>query len=97
MDKIREQKCLDALEKVLSSKYPHTYYCLTGYQESSVCLQVCEGGWEVYCGERNKHFESVVYDSIYEASLAVLKKIGLDASSRLIDEFFDIISGISVA
>lgn len=54
---VDDERILDALEKVVSKKLRKQEYCLTGYQESSFCLEKNENGYIVYVGERgNKYF-----------------------------------------
>lgn len=66
---------LDALEKVLSRRYPVNRYHIGGYQESAVCLQSTNNGWIVYTGERGNHYSEISCDTVLKACLEFIRKM----------------------
>lgn len=68
------QNYLEALEKVISSRYPQNAYCIGGYQEAAVCIQSETNGWSVYNGERGKRYAEIKCDTVLKACLEFIRK-----------------------
>ena len=69
---------MDALNKVLSKRYPTNSYCIGGYQEEAVCIEHNSdgsGGWSVYNGERGNQYDKVVCDTDLEACLEFIRRM----------------------
>ena len=69
------EKYLNALETVISKRYPKKLYNIGGYQESAVCLQSCSTGWIIYIGERGNHYCELQCDTILKACLEFIRKM----------------------
>lgn len=69
------KRCLEALEKVLSSRYSTKEYKIGGYQEWSVCLEEDGSGWTVYSGERGNRYNEVKCDTVLMACLTFIRKM----------------------
>lgn len=65
---------LDALEIVISRRYPKRMYNIGGYQEESICLQSNENGWLVYNGERGNRYAEIKCDTVLKACLEFIRK-----------------------
>ena len=77
MAKTAEEKCLDALKKVMLHYYEkEDYIAFGGYSECSVCLEKKDNTWEVYYGEHMSHFDSKFFSDIPVACLAAIDKVG---------------------
>jgi len=68
-------RCLEALGKVLLSRYPEKEYKIGGYQEWSVCLEEDGSGWTVYSGERGNRYNEVKCDTVLMACLTFIRKM----------------------
>ena len=69
------KKYLEALEKIMSERYPSNMYHIGGYQECSVCIQSNDHGWIVYNGERGNHYDEIQCDTILKACLEFIRKM----------------------
>ncbi len=68
------KKYLEALEKVMSNRYPTQMYHIGGYQEAAICLQSEKSGWIVYNGERGNRYDEIHCDTILKACLEFIRK-----------------------
>ena len=66
---------LEALEKVMSKRFPSKMYHVGGYQEAAVCIQSDATGWTVYNGERGNRYGEVKCDTILKACLEFIRKM----------------------
>lgn len=66
---------LEALEEVLSSRYPVNRYHIGGYQEAAVCLQATNNGWIIYTGERGNRYAEIKCDTVLKACLELIRKM----------------------
>ena len=69
------KKYIEALDAVLKERYDENSYCLSGYQEESVCLQYQNGSWLVYDGERGNHYNEIKCDTILKACMEIFRKM----------------------
>ncbi len=69
------KKYLDALEKIMSERYPAEMYHIGGYQEAAVCIQSDKTGWIVYNAERGNHYDEIHCDTILHACLEFIRKM----------------------
>ena len=96
----KEDKYLEALNTVLKDEYPENYYSLNGYRECAYCLQKDRDnrGWEVYCGERNNHFDSNLFNSLYGACIGMIDLIGdKENTEKMIQRFVSLTSNLQPA
>ena len=69
------EKYLEALEIVMSERYPADRYHIGGYQESAVCIQSEATGWTVYNGERGNRYAEIKCDTVLKACLEFIRKM----------------------
>ena len=69
------KKYLEALEIIMSERYPKQMYNIGGYQEEAVCIQSDKNGWLVYNGERGNHYDEIRCDTILQACLVFFRKM----------------------
>ena len=69
------EKYINALDLVLSKRYPIKSFCLHGYQECAVCLQPQDGKWIIYYGERGNRYDEIESDTVLMACLNVIRKL----------------------
>lgn len=97
MEKV-EQRCLIALETVLSSRYPDYRYSFNGYKEECACLEKKSDSWEVFIGERGNKEHRVICKSVGEACVEMIKVIGTRTNTKeMLDEFFLVLSASNPA
>ena len=65
---------LNALEKVISKRYPKNSFCIGGYQEAAICIQSEGLGWTVYNGERGNRYDEIKCDTVLKACLEFIRK-----------------------
>lgn len=68
------KKYLEALDIVISKRYPRKMYNIGGYQEAAICLQSDANGWIVYNGERGNRYAEIKCDTILKACLEFIRK-----------------------
>lgn len=69
------KKYLDALEQVMSKRYPSKLYHIGGYQEAAVCIQSDSSGWTVYNGERGNRYAEIKCDTVLKACIEFIRKM----------------------
>ena len=69
------KRYLNALEKVMSKRYPINRYNIGGYQESSTCLQYESSHWIIYDGERGNRYDEIECDTVLKACLEFIRRM----------------------
>ena len=68
-------KYLEALDYVMSKRYPPQMYHIGGYQEAAICLQSDSNGWIIYNGERGNRYNELRCDTVLMACLEFIRKV----------------------
>lgn len=69
------KRYLNALEKVISKRYPDRFFNIGGYQESAICMQYESGRWVIYNGERGNRYNEMECDTVLKACLEFIRKM----------------------
>ena len=85
---------LEALDIVISKRYPRKMYNIGGYQEAAICLQSDVEGWLVYNGERGNRYAEIKCDTVLKACLEFIRKFTHRAEdiSAMENELIEILS-----
>ena len=52
---------------------PECYYSLFEPKEQAVCVEKTEGGWQVYVYERGNKYDALVYETLEEALIFIVR------------------------
>jgi len=89
----KEKLYIDKLESLLSSEFDVNSYSLLRPKESAACLGQLDGRWVVYGYERGNLFQVKMYDSLVDAGLDLVYRLGMNNDpKRLQKEFLNAIS-----
>ncbi len=77
-NEISEKMYLDALERVLSSRFSIYEYKIGEYQECATCIEKEKDEWIVYDAERGVRLREERSELIAEACMMLLKKMTID-------------------
>lgn len=84
--------CQKTLESILAKEFPSTYFSFGKYSEEAVCMEQNEDNWVVYVGIRNKEDNPLVYSTVIEACLGMIRRLTVADKQReksIVNVFLD--------
>ncbi len=98
MDEVKIKYYLTELENVIRDRYNPSEYHFLGTQDSSICIMKNADKWDVFFSERARKRELRTYDTLMEACLDFLDRLGTnDDAAVMKNEFLSAFEPVKTA